>query len=78
MKMFIEIDDDNPCYINAFNIDYILGTDTQTTIAFKGSNNKIYTAVSAQEIMKRIEKITNENTSRSIEEITRSQLLDLD
>lgn len=88
MKVFISLgkpgsDDDNPCYINAFNIDYIYysvgRSKNKTTIRFKGSENQINTDISTKEVVRRITAALDDFENRKIkEEISRASLMDLE
>lgn len=88
MKIFISLsrsgsDDDNPCYVNAFNIDYVYYNATRsknkTTIRFKGSENQINTDISTKEVVRRITAALDDFENRKIkEEISRASLMDLE
>lgn len=82
-KIFIDLakdfdSDDNPSYVNIFNIDYIVRTksDGKTTIAFKGSANRVYTSLTTKEIHRRINIALN--GMPEVEEIDRFQLVDME
>lgn len=87
MKIFIGLNSDenadSTCYINVFNIDYVLKInsdgDQQTIIRFKGSNNQINTPVPVKEVMRRINNALDSFENKKMkEEITRASLIDLD
>lgn len=81
-KIFINLEKeesaDNPCYVNIFNIDYIVRTksDGKTTIAFTGSANRIYSSLTTKEVHRRIDIALN--GMPEVEEIDRFQLVDME
>ncbi len=87
MKIFVGLskdeNDDYSCYINVFNIDYVVtidgGENTKTAIRFKGSGNQINSPLPIKEVMRRINNAINsfENKKKK-EEITRAELMDLE